>query len=221
MRICARYSILSVSRDDTISNLVGDDHLPYQDRTKSIYCPINSIGCSKRWVDFGVSLVILPQIIYQIISFPICYTLLGSEGVTLGIWSDILTWHSFWLVWLMIFFVVPVLEYWCSRKFDDLDWYHCYSGYGDVCASCDLKILSSNGLYEREYYILRLCCCHLGGSVIWILTLYSSLVVHRVRVCDNHLRLWRRWVSFELHESITHFSVSCSFMLGLAILLGA
>jgi hypothetical protein len=73
--------------------------------------------------------------------------------------------------------------------FGDLDWYHCCSGFENVCASYDLNLLPSNELYGCRCCILRLCRCHSGGVQFGFLTLYSSLVNHRDRVCDNHLRL--------------------------------
>jgi hypothetical protein len=86
-------------------------------------------------------------------------------------------------------FVVPLLGCWYSMGFKNLDWYHCCSGFGDVCVSYDLKFLSPNWLYGCGCCILKLYHCHSGCCIIWILTLYSSLANHRDRVCGNHLRL--------------------------------
>jgi hypothetical protein len=122
------------------------------------------------------------------------------------LWSDDPIWHSFFISVVDGTFVVSALRCWCLLRFRDLNWYHCCPEFGDVCASCDLKFLSSNELYECGYCIMRLYRCHSGG-VIWILTLYSSLAIHRAQVCD------RCWVSFGLHESITHLLVLCSLCL--------
>jgi hypothetical protein len=112
----------------------------------------------------------------------------------------------------MISFVVSVLGRWCSMSFGDLDWYHYCPGFRDVCASCDLKLLPPNGLYGCGYCILRLCHCHSKYCTIWILTLYSLFAIHWVQVYANHLRIWKCWVSFGLHEGFTHLSVLCRYV---------
>jgi hypothetical protein len=152
---------------------------------------------SRKW-----SCVVLSYVLWELdINYPFVVCVLGC-----WLWPSFRFWRSvsrydrmFWLDIVFVSvgdgtFVVPVLGCWCSMEFGDLDWYHCCPGFGDVCVSCDLKLLSPNGLYGYGYCILRLCHCHSGGCTIWILTLYSSLANHRDRVCGNHLRLWRRWV---------------------------